>query len=187
MWFNLVVAFVFLFCFRGWGTLAAVISVATIITYLVGPVSVLALRRTAPELHRPLRIRALPLLAPLAFVVATLMLYWARWPHTGQIVLLLVLPLPVYAYYQARSGWRALRAHFAGAAWLFGYLAAIVLLSWAGSRQFDGRGFLPYGWDQLYVALTALLFCAWGVRSGWSTPALAEHRQAQSDAQQARY
>ncbi|HTT05305.1 MAG TPA: APC family permease [Steroidobacteraceae bacterium] len=179
MWVNLAVAFAFLFCFRGWGTLAAVISVATIITYLVGPVSALALRRTAPELHRPLRIRALPLLAPLAFVVATLMLYWARWPYTGQIVLLLVVPLPVYAWYQGRSGWRALRRHLAGAAWLFAYLAAIVILSWAGSRQFDGRGYLPYGWDQLYVALAALIFCAWGVRSGWSTPALAQNRQAQ--------
>src|SRR5579862_5662013 len=86
MWFNLVVAFAFLFFFRGWGKLAAVISVATIITYLVAPVSAAALRRTAPDLHRPLRIPALEVLAPVAFVLATLMLYWARWPHTGQIM-----------------------------------------------------------------------------------------------------
>ena len=56
MWFNLVVSFIFLFFFRGWGKLAAVISVATIITYLVVPISVMVLRRTAPELHRPLRV-----------------------------------------------------------------------------------------------------------------------------------
>ena len=56
MWFNLVVSFIFLFCFRGWGKLAAVISVATIVTYLVVPISVMSLRRTAPELHRPLRL-----------------------------------------------------------------------------------------------------------------------------------
>jgi len=65
------------FCssFRGWGKLAAVISVATIITYLVGPISVMVLRRTAPNLHRPLRVPGLPLLAPIAFVLATLMLF----------------------------------------------------------------------------------------------------------------
>jgi amino acid transporter len=56
MWFNLLVSFVFLFFFRGWGKLAAVISVATIVTYLVVPISVMVLRRTAPKLHRPLRI-----------------------------------------------------------------------------------------------------------------------------------
>ncbi len=49
MWFNLLVSFIFLFFFRGWGKLAAVISVATIITYLVVPISVIVLRRTAPE------------------------------------------------------------------------------------------------------------------------------------------
>ena len=45
-------------------------------------------------------------------------------------------------------------------------------LSWAGSREFDGRGFIAYGWDQLCVAIAALLFYVWGVRSGWRTPAL---------------
>ena len=43
MWFNLLVSFIFLFFFRGWGKLAAVISVATIITYLVVPISVMVL------------------------------------------------------------------------------------------------------------------------------------------------
>ena len=72
MWFNLLVAFIFLFFFRGWGKLAAVISVATIITYLVVPISVMVLRRTAPNLHRPLRVPGLAVLAPMAFVLATL-------------------------------------------------------------------------------------------------------------------
>jgi amino acid transporter len=174
MWFNLLVSFLFLFFFRGWGKLAAVISVATIITYLVVPVSVLVLRRTAPGLHRPLRIPGLSVLAPIAFVLATLMLYWARWPHTGQIMLLLILPAPVYAYYQAKAGWKDFARHWRGAGWLIAYLSAIVVLSWAGSKEFDGQGYLPYGWDQVCVAATALIFCGWGVRSGWRTPALAE-------------
>lgn len=53
MFFNLAVSFVFLFFFRGWGTLAAVISVATIISYLTGPISAMALRRHAPEPASP--------------------------------------------------------------------------------------------------------------------------------------
>src|SRR5260370_17255992 len=88
MWFNLIVSFAFLFFFRGWGKLAAVISVATIVTYLVAPVSASALRRTAPHLHRPLRIPALEVLAPTAFVLATLMLYCAPCPHTPHFTLL---------------------------------------------------------------------------------------------------
>ena len=172
MWFNLVVSFIFLFFFRGWGKLAAVISVATIITYLVVPISVMSLRRTAPDLHRPLRLPFLYLLAPVAFVLATLMLYWARWPHTGQIMLVLILPLPAYAYYQAQQGWPDFHRHMRGAWWLLAYLSAVSLLSWAGSKEFEGHGYIPYGWDQGCVAAAALLFCYWGVRSGWRTPAV---------------
>jgi amino acid transporter len=172
MWFNLVVSFIFLFFFRGWGKLAAVISVATIITYLVVPISVLVLRRTAPHMHRPLRVAGLQVLAPLAFVLATLMLFWARWPHTGQIMLLLVLPMPVYLYYQRKAGWPNFGQNLRGAAWLIAYLSTIVVLSWAGSKEFEGHDYIGYGWDQLCVALAAMAFCLWGVRSGWRTPAV---------------
>ena len=172
MWFNLLVSFIFLFFFRGWGKLAAVISVATIITYLVVPISVIVLRRTAPNLHRPLRVPGLPVLAPLAFVLATLMLFWARWPHTGQIMLLLILPLPVYLYYQAKGNWRDFRRQLRASWWLLAYLIAITVLSWAGSKEFEGHDYIGYGWDQLSVAVTSLAFYFWGVRSGWRTPAV---------------
>jgi amino acid transporter len=172
MWFNLLVSFIFLFFFRGWGKLAAVISVATIITYLVVPISVIVLRRTAPNLHRPLRVPGLPLLAPMAFVLATLMLFWARWPHTGQIMLLLILPLPVYLYYQAKGDWRDFGRQLRASWWLFAYLIVITVLSWAGSKEFEGHDYIGYGWDQLCVAVTSLAFYFWGVRSGWRTPAV---------------
>ncbi|HEX3846368.1 MAG TPA: APC family permease [Steroidobacteraceae bacterium] len=172
MWFNLLVSFIFLFSYKGWSMLAAVISVATIITYLIVPISVVVLRTTAPHIHRPLRIPGLKVLSPLAFTLATLMLFWARWPNTGEIMLLLVLPMPVYFFYQAKNQWRGFDRALRAAWWLVGYLLAITVLSWAGSREFGGRGWIPYGWDQLAVAITSLFFYAWGVRSGWRTPDL---------------
>lgn len=170
MWFNLAVSYVFLFFFRGWGTLAAVISVATIISYLTGPISAMTLRRTAPDLHRPLRLPGLPLFACLAFVFSTELLYWAKWPLTGEIILLIVVALPVYFYYQAKIGWRDFARQLAGAWWLIAYLPSIALVSFLGSTNFGGRGYLPYGWDLIVVAVVALVFYAWGLRCGWRTP-----------------
>jgi amino acid transporter len=172
MWFNLLVSFIFLFFFRGWGKLAAVISVATIITFLVVPVSVMSLRRTAPRLHRPLRVSGLQVLAPIAFVLATLMFYWARWPYTGEIMLLLILPLPVYFYFQAKAQWLDFGRHLRAAWWMIAYLVALTAFSWAGSREFGGHDYLGYGWDQLCVAVAALAFYFWGLRSGWRTPGI---------------
>jgi amino acid transporter len=170
MWLNLVVAFIFLFFFRGWATLAEVISVATIISYLTGPVSVSVLRRTAPDIHRPLRIPMLHVIAGLAFVFATELLYWARWPRTGEIILLMVVALPIWLWYAVKRGGTDLMKQVQGALWLIFYLPAIAALSWAGSARFGGHGYLPYGWDLLIVAVVAIGFFAWGLACGWRTP-----------------
>lgn len=172
MWLNLVVSFLFLFFFRGWGTLAAVISVATIISYLTGPVSVMTLRRTAPELHRPFRLLGLPVLAGIAFVMSTELLYWAKWPLTGEIILLMVVALPVYLYYQAKTGWHDFARQIKGAWWLIVYLPTLAFVSWAGSTQFNGKGYLSYGMDLAVVALIGVVFYVWGVKSGWRTPSV---------------
>jgi amino acid transporter len=173
MWLNLAVAFLFLFFFRGWGKLAAVISVATIIAYLTGPVSALTLRRTAPEVPRPLKLRGLKWLSGSAFIFATELLYWAKWPLTGEVILLVVVALPLYFYYQARAGWPQFGRHLRGAWWIVIYMPVIAAVSWAGSSKFGGRDYLRWGWDLLAVAAIAFVFFLWGDRSGWRTPAVA--------------
>ena len=178
MWFNLAVAFVFLFFFRGWGKLAAAISVLMILSYLTGPVSALALRRTAARMHRPFRLAGLPVIAALAFISATELLYWATWPLTGEIILLIVVALPIYFYYQARGQWEGFSQHLRASYWLIAYLPTIAFVSWTGSARFGGQDYLRWGWDLVVVAVLGLIFFVWGTRSGWSTPAL---QQAQID------
>ena len=174
MWFNLVVAFLFLYFFRGWGPLMAVISVSIVITYLMVPVAALSLRARAPELRRPVRLPGMGVLAPLAFVFASELLYWARWPLTGEIILLLAAGLPIYGWYRRNASGATLREELRAAGWLILYLAVMTVVSLTGSRQFGGLDWIPYGWDMLVVALLSLLFCFWGVRSGLAEPALAE-------------
>jgi amino acid transporter len=178
MWMNLVVSFLFLFFFRGWGTLAAVISVATIISYLTGPVSAMTLRRTAEKMHRPLRLKGMPVIAGIAFIAATELLYWAKWPLTGEVLLLILIALPVYFYFHLGDGAESLRPALRGALWLMVYLPTIALVSWGGSTRFGGHGYLEWGWDLLVVGAIGLVFYLWGVKSGWETPSV---RQAQLD------
>ncbi|KVK75964.1 amino acid:proton symporter [Burkholderia cepacia] len=179
MWFNLGVSFVFMFFFRGWGTLAAVISVATVISFLTGPVSLMALRRHAGDLARPLRIFGISVIAPFAFVCASLVLYWACWPLTGQIILLIVAALPIYLYYQSKAGWARFRTELRSAWWMLAYLPVMALLSLFGGHEFGGYGVIPDGWDLIAVAAVALVFYRWGVGSGQRTVYLVEHTSAQ--------
>lgn len=172
MWVNLLVSFVFMFFFRGWGSLAAVISVATVISYMIGPVSVMALRRSMPELPRPLRLAGLPVLAGAGFILSTELLYWACWPLTGQIILLIVAALPIYFYYQHKSGWKNFSRHLKSAWWMIFYLPVIALVSYIGSEKFGGLNLIPFGWDLVVVAIVGLVFFVWGANSGWRTPAV---------------
>ena len=185
MWLNLAVSFLFLFFFRGWGTLAAVISVATIISYLTGPVSAVTLRRTAAAMHRPLRLPGLKWVAALAFMFSTELLYWAKWPLTGEVLLLVAAALPLYAWYHRGDSARDRALAVRGAAWMLAYLPSIALLSWAGSVRVGGHDYLPWGWDLLVVGLVGLAYYAWGVRAGWETQAVKdaqlEHAAAAGD------
>ena len=172
MWLNLVVAYIFLLFFRGWDSLAAVISVATIISYLTGPVSVMTLRRTAPELQRPFRLHGLPIIAAIAFIMSAELLYWAKWPLTGQIILLIVVALPIYFYYEHKHHWHDFGRHMKGAWWLVCYLISLAVVSYIGSAKFGGLDYIPYGWDLAVVAVIGLVFFLWGSKAGWRTPSV---------------
>ena len=180
MWFNLGVAFIFMFFFRGWSSLAAVISVATVISYLTGPVSLMALRRSARDLDRPLMIPGMGVIAPFAFVCASLVLYWAKWPLTGEIILLMVVALPVYFYFQGKTGFDGWGRDLRAAWWLIAYLPSMAMMSLIGSHEFGGHGYLPYGWDMVAVALLALVFYHWGVSTGYRSEYLDE-RESRAD------
>lgn len=169
---NLVIAFLFLAVFRGWGSLAEIVSVATVISYITGPVAVMSLRRLSPGLARPVRLRGMPVIAPLAMVFGSLVLYWGRWPLTGKVILIMAVGLPVWAWYELRKPWAELKPHLKSGAWMVSYLLVMAAVSWGGGEEFGGKGYLPPGWDLLIVAVLGLLFYVWGVRSAWRNPSL---------------
>jgi amino acid transporter len=168
MWFNLAVAYTFMLLFRGWGELAGVISVATLISYVTGPIAVMAFRRMGDALKPSLRIKGMSIIAPIAFMFASLILYWAKWPLTGEVIFVMLIGLPIYLYYQARQGWAAFGQHLKSGLWLIVYLLWMALVSYLGSDKFGGSNVLPYGPDMIVVAVTSLAFYVWGVRSGLS-------------------
>jgi amino acid transporter len=181
MWLNLLISFGFLYVFRGWGSLADVISIATLISFVTGPVSAMALRKTAGNLHRPLKIAGMNLVAPIAFVFASLILYWASWPLTGEVIVLMLVGLPIYFYYQSKKGWQGFQKNVSAGLWLVLYLLSLALISYLGSPKFGGSGVLPYGIDMALVALVSLGFYHWGVKSSWKTKDLSEMMEQYDD------
>jgi hypothetical protein len=100
--------------------------------------------------------------APVAFVVSSLVIFWVAWPKLRIAMAITVIGVIVYIVVWLRSGRPA--GQLAGGWWLVVYLAGITVLSALGS--FDGADVLPAPWDSVVVAVFALAIYAWGVRSG---------------------
>jgi amino acid transporter len=166
LWLNLAVSYIFLFFFRGWGQLVEVISVATLISYVTGPVSVMTFRKSGSQLNRPFQIKGMKWIAPFAFICASLILYWARWPLTGQVILVMLIGLPVYFHYQAQKGWSEFGAYFKSGIWLCCYLVYMAAISYLGSDKFGGINLIPFGTDMVVITISSLIFYMWGLRSG---------------------
>ncbi len=162
---NLILSMVMVSIFRSWATLATVICTSTLIAYLTGPVVAVSFRKMAPNFKRPVRLKNLKWMAPLSFVLASLAVYWAMWPTTVEVILVIVLGLPFYFYYEYRAGYVDTRKALWSSLWMVVYLVFISMMSYAGSRQFNGADWLPYPWDFLVIAVASLGFYYWGVKS----------------------
>ncbi|MFF4601354.1 APC family permease [Streptomyces sp. NPDC001339] len=169
MWLNLGFSVVLLLTVgRSWQALAGVVSAAMVISYLIGPIAVGVLRKTAPDLPRPFRLPAAGILCPITFAFAACALYWSKWPDTGKVTLLTLVSVPAIALVLRRKGARGagLLRQFAPAWWMVLFLIWMATLSALGSPDFGGHGVIPGGLDIALVALTAPAFYFWAVRAG---------------------
>jgi Gamma-aminobutyrate permease and related permeases len=92
----------YLLPFPTWQSIVSFTTAGRVLTYLVvGGIAVQALRMTAPDLNRPFRLSAVSVLAPLASVAASLVIYWAGFGTISKLFLVAFIGLPIYFGYYA--------------------------------------------------------------------------------------
>nr|WP_281063415.1 APC family permease [Lactobacillus colini] len=162
---DLILAMILVSVFRNWNLLATVITGATLIAYLTGPVTVISLRRIAPDLERPFSPNWMKWIAPFAFVLASLAIYWTMLPTTIEVILVIALGLPIYLYYEIRYRHSNLKSQLKGCWWMLGYLVFISLMSYSGSVGFGGQDWIRYPWDFVIIIVASLIFYYWGIKT----------------------
>ncbi|MDW4055793.1 APC family permease [Staphylococcus saprophyticus] len=163
--FNAIISMVMVSLFRDWGTLASVISTATLVAYLTGPTTVISLRKMAPKMHRPFRANLLKFMAPFSFVMASLAIYWAMWPTTAEVILTIILGLPIYFFYEYKMNWKNTKKQIGGSLWIILYLIVLAFLSFIGSKEFKGMNWIHYPYDFIVIIIIALIFYKIGTSS----------------------
>jgi amino acid transporter len=166
LWLSFALSVFWTLPFPSWEALISVVSAALVLSYAVAPITVAALRRSAPEMPRPFRVRCFGLLGPVSFVIATLIVYWSSWQTVSWLLGLQIVLFGIYVLCRLPSpdGRARLRQEVYSSSWLIAYYALIILLSWLGT--FGGRGIIAHPWDTVAVAVAGLVIYYWGACTG---------------------
>ena len=152
--------------FPSWEALINVVSAALVLSYAVAPVSVAALRRNAPDMPRPFRVKWMAVLGPLSFIVAALIVYWSGWKTVSWLLGLQIVMFVVYLLCArfVPTNHLSLAQQVRSSLWLIGFYAVTIVLSKLGT--FGGLGVLAHPFDTLVVAACATGIYYWGAATG---------------------
>jgi amino acid transporter len=139
--FSTAIGLLFLLPFPSWGKLVGIVTSASVLMYASAPLALGALRASKPELARVYRLPAAGLLAPLAFVCATWIMYWSGWQTLTTLMAAMLVGYALVAVsYALRLNPAATRIEWRAALWIAPYFAGMLVISYFGG--FGGGGII---------------------------------------------
>ncbi|MCW2574384.1 MAG: amino acid permease [Modestobacter sp.] len=167
-WVGVVTAFVVgCICFLpfpSWQSLVGLITSASVLMYAGAPLSLGVFRRRLPDAERPYRLPLAQVLAPLAFIVSSLIILWSGWTTDWKLGVAILLGYVILALSRGFH----LNAHkpvlqWRAAQWLPVYLiglGVIVYLSPYGPLK---NPLIPLWWDIAVTAVFSLVIYYWAL------------------------
>jgi amino acid transporter len=171
-WVGLIFAFLFgllfLLPFPSWRSLVGVITGASVLMYAGAPLSLGAFRRQVPEANRPYRMPGAVWLAPVAFVIANLLIYWSGFEVVWKLGVVLVIGYIVLGVSMAFDKQRP-PLDWKSGIWVPIWLIGLGIISWLG--QYSGGAVappvntntIPFWWDMVIVAAFGLAIYYWAM------------------------
>jgi amino acid transporter len=156
--FNLVVA-VLTFVLLPFQEVVQLNSSAIMLSFVVGPIAVVALRHLLPDRPRAFRVPMVNVTAAAAFVIGTLTVVWSGWNTVWRLGLGLLLGVLLLGFQAMRDPTHKLDLR--EAAWLLPYLLGLGLISLLGS--YGGGLAMLRGWDVPITIVFALLMFGYAI------------------------
>jgi amino acid transporter len=163
--------------FPGWQQLVGFISSATVLAYGTAPLALGALRKQEPDRARPFRLPAGSALAPVAFIVANLVLLFSGFAVVWKLIVAVIIGFILLAVSAATSKPQDRpQLDWASGMWLWPYLIGMGVISYLSSFDTDTKSKvvliglkgpvndLHFGWDVLVTAVWSLLIYAFAIR-----------------------
>lgn len=127
--------------FPGWQKLVAFLSSASILSYSIGPICLLAMRKLQPHTPRPFYLSYSLICSHLAFYFCNLMLYWCGFSIIWKLDVALLVGLVICVIYNRKNA----ASNKYPLYWFVLYMTCIFAVSYLGS--FGGIGLLKFPYD----------------------------------------
>lgn len=140
---NLAVGMLVFLPFPGWQKMVAFLSSTSILSYGIGPICLLAMRKLQPNRSRPFKLLASTTCCHIAFYACNLMLYWCGFAILWKLYIAIILGLLFNIIHQRKQFFKQDPALY----WFLNYTTGLLLLSSLGS--FGGINLLHFPYDLL--------------------------------------
>ncbi len=162
-----------------WSALTSIVTTTGVFSYIIGPVALVAFRKSHPNLKRPFLLRGHSVIGILAFIISGLLIYWGAGgldsstdPYGGYILIVIILiGFILYGYAKDRNFAKDLRSGL----WVIVLLLFnLVLLTFgeftpfhslANSLVIPGHAAIPVDWFIDIVA--SIIFYIWAVKTAF--------------------
>lgn len=162
---DFVVSFILILLFKNWSLLSRVVAASTLISLLSGPVVAGSLRKMGPEMRRPTKIKGMKILAPVVFDLISLAIYWAMFPTTVEVIVIIIVGLPIYFVYDYRRGFKEFKQKLYASLWLIVHLFGLSIISWIGGSDFGGMNLIKYPMDFVVILIFSTVMYYWATHS----------------------
>ncbi|MBU6421572.1 MAG: APC family permease [Gammaproteobacteria bacterium] len=165
-WVGLIVTWIvgaiFFFPFPSWQKLVSAVSLITVLSYSIGPVILLHLRRTLPNHPRPFKLRGVTIVSIIAFIFSNWIIYWTGYETVKILFSLVALYVVIYLIWFAIKRKPLSQLGWQQAWWLLPYFIGMWLISWFGPGGDMGGiglfGFFTGMWILVIFSLVILWF-----------------------------
>ncbi|MES2616139.1 MAG: APC family permease [Bdellovibrionota bacterium] len=153
---NLIIGLLVFFPFPSWQKMVAFLSSTSILSYCVGSICLLALRKQKPNIHRPFTMPWANLISYISFFVCNLMLYWCGWDIISKLYIAVIIGY-IIAFISYKN--KEQKQIFKLAFWFFAYISVLTLISYLG--YFGGMKALSPVSDYVALFLLSVITLRW--------------------------
>jgi amino acid transporter len=161
---NYFVGLVLFLPFPGWQSMASFIVSTCVISYSIGPLALMPLRKKQELQPGLFRVPLPSLLSVVAFYICNLLVFWAGWDTVYRLMIGLAIGLAVLIYRDCRAPKEKKVLTWRTGQWLLFYLVGMGAISYLGSFG-NGINVLKFGIDFIVIAIFSVIVYGLAMRA----------------------